>query len=95
MALKKYQVAFIFVIRCAEEMIEANIIEGCSRRKAGNMPAEFTRFAIGVNHNRGSIPADYRTDGVLYCLITRNWTLSRDRNGIHIRSIGGIRKIRA
>ncbi len=64
-ALEIHQIAAMRVGLAVEEMIECDVVQGRSGRKAGDMAAQFGRIAIGIQYQCHRVPAHQRAYAVL------------------------------
>ena len=67
--------AFAFA---AEEVVEANFVQGGGRRVRRDVTADAVALAIGANHHRHRVPADEALDAALNFLASRKGRLLVD-----------------
>jgi hypothetical protein len=89
MTLDKYKVTTAWVIGSTEEMVEANVVQGRSGCKTGDMPTELTAALGGAQHHGQRVPADQGTYTPFDLVITRVFFTLARRNGVDVRG-GGI-----
>src|SRR5580700_7377339 len=93
--LKINNVAFELGCARAEEMIEANFVEGRCRSVSGNVAADVVLFAIRSHDHGDSVPSDQALDPALELLIAGEGRLELMRNRVYVRRGGGERNIDA
>ncbi len=93
MSLEEHQIAFMLFIGPSEEMIEADIEQGGTGSKAGDMTTELACLAIGLHHHGHGIPADERSNTPFHGTIARKWGLLAWWDGIQICGISLVGQI--
>lgn len=91
--LGEQQVAAVIVRRGMPEVVEPDVIQrrgGCEGR---DMPAEFGRDAVGLDHHRHRIPADIGTNAVFHRAVARVLGFQVRGNGVDVGGIGRVREV--
>ena len=84
-ALKVHQIAAVLVGLAVEEMVEAHVIQGRRRGKAGDVTAQFGRLLVGVEHDGHRVPAHQRADAVFHFMAARRTFFLVQRNAVDVR----------
>ena len=95
MALEHDQIAAAVVIRTAEEMVEADLVQGGGGLVAGDVAADAGCLLVGAHDTGHGVPADQVLDPAFHRGIARMLFLEMDRDGVHIGGGGVVRQIGA
>ena len=95
MALEVDEVAAEAVVRGAEEMVEADVVQRRGRGEARDVAAELGGFLVRAHHHRHRVPAHERAELVLELRVARRALLLRERDRVEVGGVGVIRNVRA
>jgi len=87
MALKINRIALELLSSPPEEVVEADLEEGCGRGIGGNMAANAVVDSIGAHHHGQGVPADQAFDPALNLLVAGKDCLFFCGNGVDVRCI--------
>ena len=93
MALEEHQIAAVLGGRCMPEMVVADFVEGGGARIAGDVAAELTVLAIGLDHHRHRVPAIDGADLPFQFRITGRVLLAVRRNGVDVGGLGRVGQV--
>src|SRR6185369_1431356 len=88
-------VPFEAVVAGAEEMVEANFVQGGGRGKRRDMSANVMFDAIRAHHHGQGVPAHQALDAALDFLIAGEFRFQPEGHGVGVRGIRGERKVDA
>ena len=93
--LEEDEVAAERLARCAEKMIEADVVERRRGCEAGDVAAQLRRCLVGLDHHRHRVPTDVVADARLELFVARNLRLLRGRNRVDVRRLNAELDVRA
>ena len=95
MALEEDVVAAAGVVLAAEEVVEADLVEGRGRGVGGDVSADPDPGALGAGDHDGGVPAQPAPVGALGALVTGEVGLVGDVDGVDVRRrrLGGDRDV--
>ena len=94
-ALDIDQIAFLFVIGRAPEVVEAHVIQGGGGLEAGDVAAQLQVFFAGAQHQSGGVPANDGADAVFQLMVAVRALFLAHRDGVQVGGGGGERQIGA
>ncbi len=84
-ALEVDQVAAVVLGAGVPEVVEADLVERRRRLEAGDVAAELGGLLVGLEHQRGRVPADRRAQPPLDLLVARDRLLLAARDRVDVR----------
>ena len=94
-ALDVNQVAAVSLGVGVPEMHEAGVVEGGGRLEACDVAAELGGFLVGLDHDRGGVPADIAPDRHFDLAVAGMRRLGFRRDGVDVGRVGRERQARA
>ena len=88
------QVAAVCVGRGLEEVVEADVIQGCAGSEAGNVTAQVRIFQVGAHHHGHRVPANQRANAAFHEQVARHACFVGYGNRVAVRRGNGIRQLR-
>ncbi len=88
--LEEDQVAQLFVVAPLEKIVEAHVVQGRRRGKAGDMATQALVVLVCPHHHGQGIPADQGADAALHEQVAGHTLFPRGGNGIAKRGGDGI-----
>ena len=93
-ALEVDQVAAVFVGRGLEEVVEADVIQGCAGSEAGDVTAQVRIFQVRAHYHRHGVPTYQRANAAFHEQVARHACFVGYGDGIAVWRGDGVRQLR-